>query len=295
MFFKEWVVLLVDDEPDVLSMTKMAIKKFNVYGLPLKIYTAESKKEAIALINNNPDLESSLAVAFIDVVMETDSAGLELVEYIRDEMENRQSQLFIRTGQPGLSTEMDVIDKYDINGYFTKIEVTRTKLYSLIKSSVRQYLSYSMALSTAEILKNLISASLEVTKYYPELSLYSLTRSRRAILDVVRPLGGYSSELEDISRWLFVDRFVLFGEEIDSSMGIEIRDKMLSLKGIVLDPDGDQYIKGEEGFHLIQVTEKPTQSEIIYLFQTRFEPPEHVIKLMYSVFIGLSTAWRQAC
>ena len=78
MFFKEWVVLLVDDEPDVLSVSKLAMRSFTVYGLPLKIYTAASKTEAIALFQDSFELAASLAVAFIDVVMESDSAGLEL-------------------------------------------------------------------------------------------------------------------------------------------------------------------------------------------------------------------------
>ena len=294
MFFKEWVVLLVDDEPDVLSMSKLIMKKFEVYGLPLKIYTAASKADAIQLFNSNLELANSLSVAFIDVVMETDSAGLELCEYIRNDMGNRLSQLFIRTGQPGITTERDVIDKYDINGYFTKIEATQDKLYSLIKSSVRQYLSFGMSLTTAEILKDIICASTEVTSYFPELSLNAITGSQRAILGAVHRLGGYSIELKDVPRWLFIDGKVLFEEEVDAEKGIAIRDQMLSTKGLALSPGGDQYIKGEEGFHLIQVTETSNQADAIYLFQTRFVPPEHVVNLIYSVVVGLAVAWRQS-
>ena len=36
--------------------------------------------------------------------METDTAGLELCQYIRNDMENRLIQLIIRTGQPGLAS-----------------------------------------------------------------------------------------------------------------------------------------------------------------------------------------------
>ena len=124
MFFKHWPVLLVDDEPDVLSVSKLAMKNFEVFGLPLKIYTADSKAAAIELMNDNVEVGCSLAVAFIDVVMETDHAGLELCDYIRGTMDNHQTQLFIRTGQAGLAPERQVIDKYDINGYFTKVEAT---------------------------------------------------------------------------------------------------------------------------------------------------------------------------
>jgi CheY-like chemotaxis protein len=158
MFFKNWVVLLVDDEPDVLQISKMVMRKLNVYGLPLKIYTAASKAEAIELFNDNLDVTSSLAVAFIDVVMESDSAGLELCEHIRKDLGNQLSQLYIRTGQADLFSETDVIDNYDINGYFTKVEATQSKLYSLVKTSVRQYLSFGMSLSAINLLNGLVHA-----------------------------------------------------------------------------------------------------------------------------------------
>src|SRR6516162_8172483 len=132
MFFKEWEVLLVDDEPDVLSVSKLAMKRFEVYGLPLKIHTAGSKAAAVEILRQSPALLPTLTVAFIDVVMESDTAGLELCEHIREKLNNKITQLFIRTGQPGVAPERSVIDRYDINGYFTKVEATEDKPYTLI-------------------------------------------------------------------------------------------------------------------------------------------------------------------
>lgn len=103
MFFKEWEILLVDDEPDVLSVSKLAMQHFEVYGLPLQIHTAQSQAEAIEFLKSDPGRMLNLSVAFIDVVMESDSAGLELCRFIRDEMRNKTVQLFIRTGQPGIA------------------------------------------------------------------------------------------------------------------------------------------------------------------------------------------------
>jgi hypothetical protein len=90
--------------------------------------------------------------------MENDKAGLELCNYIRNDTGNKLTQIFIRTGQPGLAPERDIVDKYDINGYFTKVEATEDKLYSLIKSAVRQYLSSGTALATVELLNNQMAA-----------------------------------------------------------------------------------------------------------------------------------------
>src|SRR5512145_593669 len=145
MLFKEWNVLLVDDEPDVLTVSKLALRDVRVYDLPLRIFTAKNKAEAIELLNTKlatPGMPGGLAaVAFIDVVMETEHAGLELCDHIRHAMKNWSSQLFIRTGQPGVAPERKVIDEYDISGYLTKVEATEQKLYTLIKSGIRQWYS----------------------------------------------------------------------------------------------------------------------------------------------------------
>ena len=146
MFFKEWEVLLVDDEPDVLRVSSLAMKHFQVYGLPLRLHTAKSKAEALQVFATSPAQVPAIAVAFVDVVMETDHAGLDLCQALREEHKNVVTQLFIRTGQPGTAPERSVMDRYDINGYFTKVEATEDKLYSLVKSGVRQYLWNSEAL-----------------------------------------------------------------------------------------------------------------------------------------------------
>src|SRR5215510_4001319 len=140
MFAKEVTVLAVDDEPDVLSVTKLALRSMKVGGLPLNVYTASSKAEAIELLNGPLGSQvrgiSRLAVAFIDVVMETDHAGLELCQYIRETMGNKITQIYVRTGQPGVAPERPVIDRYDITGYLPKVEATEDKLYSLVRAGI---------------------------------------------------------------------------------------------------------------------------------------------------------------
>src|SRR5689334_15989530 len=159
MFLKEWQILIVDDDPDVLAVSKLAMKKFEVYGVPLRIHTAASKAEAIELLKQLTRLKHVIiAVAFIDVVMETDTAGLELCDYLRQTFENKVTQLYIRTGQPGVAPERSVIDKYDINGYFTKVEMTEDKLYTLVKSACRQVLYMGTSMMLSIVLNMLIDA-----------------------------------------------------------------------------------------------------------------------------------------
>src|SRR4051812_41832789 len=123
---RRWDVLVVDDEEDVLTVSKLAMKSIKVFGLAMNVITARSKAEAIERLKALPQyggmagLRSPLAVAFVDVVMESDTAGLELCQYIREEMGNKLTKIIIRSGQAGKAPETEVVDRYDISSYVAK-------------------------------------------------------------------------------------------------------------------------------------------------------------------------------
>ena len=277
MFFDYWPVLFVDDEPDVLALSKLAVRNFEVYGLPLKVFTAASKAEAIGLLQENAELAGSLAVAFLDVVMESDRAGLELCDYMREEM-GGATQIFVRTGQAGLAPERDVIDRYDIAGYFSKTEMTQNKLYSVIKSSVRQYLAFGMAQATIDLLNNLVAA----------------LGSRERILEIVHPIAGASRAQAETPRWLILDGEPLFADETDAEQALAVRSRLFATTPVPLSPFGDHYVKDAEGYHLIHIAARPNAAETDFLFKSRFAPPEQILGMMYSFVNGLAVAWRQS-
>ncbi|MCS6190565.1 DUF3369 domain-containing protein [Shewanella baltica] len=130
-----WKVLVVDDEPDVHTVTKLALSRFKLDGRPLTFINAYSAEQAKELLNQERDI----AIAFIDVVMESDHAGLELVKWIREELQNKTTRLILRTGQPGQAPEEDVIVNYDINDYKAKAELDSRKLMTSVYSALRSY------------------------------------------------------------------------------------------------------------------------------------------------------------
>lgn len=130
-----WKVLVVDDEADIRTLTRLNLKGFSFDGRELRIIEAASAQEARQLLSEHDDI----AVALIDVVMETDDAGLRLVEYIRRELENRMMRLIVRTGQPGVAPERYVIDNFDIDDYKDKTELTATRLYTTVRSALKAY------------------------------------------------------------------------------------------------------------------------------------------------------------
>jgi diguanylate cyclase (GGDEF)-like protein len=130
-----WTVLIVDDDAEVHSFTKLALHDFTYERKPLHFLSAYSAAEATELMKQRDDI----AVILLDVVMETDTAGLDFVETIRYHFNNATVRIIIRTGQPGVAPERFVIDHYDINDYKEKTELTTDRLYTTIRSALSQY------------------------------------------------------------------------------------------------------------------------------------------------------------
>jgi len=130
-----WRVLLVDDEPDLHAITKLALSRFELDGRGLEFFHAYSAAEARTLLQLQPDI----ALAIVDVVMEHETAGLELARWIRQDLNNRFIRIVLRTGQPGQAPEEKVIVEYDINDYKEKTELDRKKLFTTVFSALRAY------------------------------------------------------------------------------------------------------------------------------------------------------------
>ncbi|MBB6254828.1 DUF3369 domain-containing protein [Nitrospirillum iridis] len=130
-----WQVLIVDDDPEVHAMTRLVMRKFAFQGRGLAFISAYSAAEALTVMRGDHDI----AMILLDVVMESDDAGLKLVPQIRDELGNRAVRIILRTGQPGQAPEDDVIAGYDVNDYKAKTELTARKLVTATITALRAY------------------------------------------------------------------------------------------------------------------------------------------------------------
>ena len=130
-----WLVLIVDDDESIHQITALVLKNFEFEQRPLQLLHAYSAAAAEQLIRQHTDI----ALAIIDVVMETQHAGLDLIGSIRNDIKNQRMRLILRTGQPGEAPEESVIRDYDINDYKNKTEVTAIKLKTLLYAGLRSY------------------------------------------------------------------------------------------------------------------------------------------------------------
>ena len=130
-----WRVLIVDDEPEVHAVTQLALRGFSLDQRPLEFLHAHTGQQAVEIAREHGDI----ALILMDVVMETEHAGLDATRRIREELGNQRSRIVLRTGQPGQAPEDEVIRRYDINDYKEKTELTARKLFTLVYTSLRQY------------------------------------------------------------------------------------------------------------------------------------------------------------
>jgi signal transduction histidine kinase len=152
---RKWKIAVIDDDQAVHEGTRFALSDYSLNGQGLEILSAYSAAEGRTLMRDNPDV----AAVLLDVIMETDVAGLDLVEYIRNEIKNETVRIILRTGQPGQAPERRVIVQYDINDYKAKTELTADKLFTSLTAALRSYQQLERMLQTRRGLEIIIDAA----------------------------------------------------------------------------------------------------------------------------------------
>lgn len=132
---RKWKIAIVDDDPAVHDATRFALWDYRLHGAGLEFVSAHSAAEGRRLLAEHRDV----AVVLLDVVMESETAGLDLVEFIRGELGNELVRIILRTGQPGQAPERQVIVDYDINDYKAKTELTADKLFTALTAALRSH------------------------------------------------------------------------------------------------------------------------------------------------------------
>jgi diguanylate cyclase len=156
-----WRILVVDDDADVHRATELAMQGLLIEGRPLTFLHAHSGATAREVLGT----ESDLAVALLDVVMESDDAGLQLVRFIRQDPSRDALRIVLRTGQPGYAPEIETVRSLDINDYKTKSELTRTRLYTVLTAAIRSYKQICELQASRKGLSQVIDATTELSHY----------------------------------------------------------------------------------------------------------------------------------
>lgn len=173
-----WKILVVDDEPGVREITRMVLEDMDFDGRGLEILEAASGDEAKGVL----DAHADVALMIVDVVMESDHAGLELVRHVREDRGNRLVRIILRTGHPGQAPEREVIRGYDINDYKEKTELTSSKLETTVFVALRGYRDIAMIEAARRGLERVVEASVEIHSRHQSHEFASAVLAQLAVL-----------------------------------------------------------------------------------------------------------------
>ncbi|MFT4119235.1 DUF3369 domain-containing protein [Bradyrhizobium sp.] len=209
---RKWKIAVIDDDPAVHDGTRFALSDYTLNGQGLEILSAYSAAEGRKLMAEHRDV----AAVLLDVIMETDVAGLELVEFIRNELRKETVRIILRTGQPGQAPERRVIVQYDINDYKAKTELTADKLFTSLTAALRSYQQLERMVQTRRGLEIIIDAAstLYDFKSMQRLAegvltqLASLLNVDCAGILVLRDNGGMDPELSVLAGSGCYSRFI---------------------------------------------------------------------------------------
>lgn len=177
-----WRILIIDDDPDVHKATRFALSNFKFQNRPIQWLSAYSAKEAQLLLEHEEDI----AMLFLDVVMENDSAGLDFARWYREQKINDCTRIILRTGQPGQIPEKQIIVDYDLHDYKTKTELTADRLFITTVSALRAYHDMKRLEQTSRGLEGVLHAA---TTLMQETDLKQYLQQILVLLH--RVIGGY--------------------------------------------------------------------------------------------------------
>lgn len=159
---RTWKVLVVDDDREVHDITRLALAGLSVDGHQVSLLSVFSAEAARATLRAHADI----GMVLLDVVMESDDAGLELARWIRQDLGNTRVRIVLRTGQPGLAPEQRVMSDYDIHDYRDKTELTARRLATTVLGALRSYRDLCTIDGQKSGLERLLTAS--ATLYEPQ-------------------------------------------------------------------------------------------------------------------------------
>ena len=257
---RQWNILIVDDDEEIHTVTKLALSGLVVHDRTLNFLHANSAKQAKEVLDEHG---RDVAILLLDVVMETDDAGLTVVEYLRETLKLNEPRIILRTGQPGFAPEEQIIKTYDINDYKMKTELTRAKLLTTVISSIRSY-----------------------------QQILTINQSRLGLQKIIHSSANL---LEEHSIKGFCEGIVT---QISSLIGLEAEGIVCARAGSVLDREDDGvYVLGAAGDYAPYINERIEElhNELIVENVSRcLRKKEHIFKEGMSILYLNSSGFEAA-
>jgi len=221
---KKWKVLIADDEEQVHEITKLVLKSVKFNGLKIEFIDTYSEEETKEVLR----MTSDIAVLFLDVVMENDDSGLNIVKYLRDELKNNTTQIIMRTGQTFESPPKEIIENYEINDFKEKAGLTSDKLYMSLIQGLRSYKNLDQLNKSKRVLKGIVTVSSDL--FLENNSINNFTdNSLKYLISFLDseniPSSGFAV-IEEMGNFKIVAGTFEYSNHINSSLKSAVSEKV---------------------------------------------------------------------
>jgi EAL domain-containing protein (putative c-di-GMP-specific phosphodiesterase class I)/GGDEF domain-containing protein/CheY-like chemotaxis protein len=153
-----WRILTVDDDHDFQLALKFTLEDLEILGHPVQLTQVYSRSEALDVLIKSPEF----AAILVDVVMETDEAGLQLVKDMREKLGIFSSRIILLTGQPGFAPIDSVMSDYDLSDYCLKSDINRRGIKNILAGALRAYRDISTLNFSKHCLETILKVSNQV-------------------------------------------------------------------------------------------------------------------------------------
>ncbi|WMM24210.1 DUF3369 domain-containing protein [Tissierella sp. MB52-C2] len=151
---EKWNILIIDNDNFIHQIIKEMNKDLTFEGKSINFHSAYNTKEAIKILEKNKDI----VLVLLEMFIEKEDSGLDLVKYIREDIEDEDIRILLMTEKNINGLEDNIILNYDINGYERKSELLCRKMSTVILSSIRSFKDIRVMRNNRKSMEKVVSS-----------------------------------------------------------------------------------------------------------------------------------------
>lgn len=131
----EWKILVLDARAYVHQATGMLLEQISFAGKTCKMLNAYTLEDAKKILLTIPDV----AVVLMDIEIDGQRIGLDLIHFIRRELQNEKMRIVLRTGYSDFVSEQELIKTYEVDGCLSDEEFSKSSFELVVLAAIQTY------------------------------------------------------------------------------------------------------------------------------------------------------------
>ncbi|MCK5516647.1 MAG: PAS domain S-box protein [Desulfobulbaceae bacterium] len=137
-----WKILVVNQDKSVHSAIGLLLQSLTFKEKEVIVLNAHTAEEAQIITGDHPDV----ALVLLEMVPETTSAGLELINWIREESNNKFTRFVLCSGEElGQRLDAETIQSYDVEEFYIRCGMVDDSLLTVVLATLRIFDAMTMS------------------------------------------------------------------------------------------------------------------------------------------------------